>query len=109
MVDGALPLGEGELLELHVRPLEGMHQRIDSAKFARFLQDGQNRHYEDFLQHVLAVVGEVEGSDQREESGIEHVHIGGELSLSQLAQVDCCEIFQLLSGPVAVGAEGECC
>ena len=95
MLDASWFRYKWELLELHVCPLEGMKDCIDLNKLIRFLENGNDRHGDNFVEYVFAVVGEVEGRDEFEESCVEDQHILGKLTLFQLFQVDCCEILEL--------------
>ena len=62
-------------------PLIGVNDLLYFDQPVRLLEEGYHRHSDDFIQHVFAVVGEVEGSGELEESGVKDKQVLRELSL----------------------------
>ena len=61
-----------------------MKHCIYPNEFIGFLEDGDHRHDDDLIEHILTVVGEVKGRDKLEEPGIEDENVLGKLALFQL-------------------------
>ena len=85
-----LSLRKREFFELDMRPLIGVNGLLYFRESLGFLEEGHHGRNDDFIQHVFAVVGEVEGSGELEESGIEDEQVLRELSLVQLLKVYGC-------------------
>ena len=75
---------ERELLELYMRPIVRMKHCIYPNEFIGFLEDSDYGHDDDFVKHILAVVGEIERRDKLEKSGIQDENILGKLAFFQL-------------------------
>ena len=65
-------------------PIVRMKHRIYPDEFIGFLKDSDHRHDDNLIEHILAVVGEVERRYELEKPGIEDEHVLGKLALFQL-------------------------
>ena len=76
MVGSGLGIGsQSELLEVEGRFGEGVEQIGDGKEVAGFLEESGDGEDEHFLDEELVVEGEVEGSEELEESGVEHEQV----------------------------------
>lgn len=71
MLDRGFFLCKGKLFELDMGPFIGVNDLLYLRESVGLLQDRDDRHGDDFIEHVFAIVGEVEGCGELEEPGIE--------------------------------------